>query len=185
MAKLRFRAAPTRSQSLYVKLLDNTATNGAGKTGLVAADVDATIIPYQGVPSGLTINVDLAQPDSAFQAGGFVEVSAALCPGLYRIDIDNSAFTSSPSVIICVYGSTFVDVESELQLDDTAEPTSGNVPAADAELEEKVNWLFALARNEIRQTATTQSLRNDANSGDIATSATSDTAGTFTRGEWS
>lgn len=59
------------------------------------------------------------------------------------------------------------------------------VPAATSTLADKINWLFALARNKMTQTATTQTLRNDADGADVATSATSDSAGTFTRGEWS
>lgn len=49
----------------------------------------------------------------------------------------------------------------------------------------KVDWLTALTRNTITQTATVQSLRNDANSADIASAAVSDDGTTFTRGEWS
>jgi hypothetical protein len=48
----------------------------------------------------------------------------------------------------------------------------------------KVDWLTALSRNKITQTATVQSLRNDADSADIASAAVSDDATTFTRGEF-
>ena len=46
------------------------------------------------------------------------------------------------------------------------------------------NWMGALARNKITQTATTQTLRNDADSGNLATSTVSDDGTTATRGEW-
>lgn len=58
------------------------------------------------------------------------------------------------------------------------------VPAATSTLADKINWLFVLARNRMQQTATTQTLRNDADSLTIATSTHSDSAGTYTRGEW-
>ena|SRR5688572_2675363 len=45
-------------------------------------------------------------------------------------------------------------------------------------------WVFALARNKITQTSTTQTLRNDADSGSIATSSHSDDGSTHTRNEW-
>ena len=45
-------------------------------------------------------------------------------------------------------------------------------------------WLFALARNKLTQTATTQAVRNDTDAADIATAATSDDGTTATRGEW-
>jgi hypothetical protein len=48
----------------------------------------------------------------------------------------------------------------------------------------KVDWLTALSRNKITQTATVQSLRNDGDSADIASAAVSDDGTTFTRGEF-
>lgn len=48
-----------------------------------------------------------------------------------------------------------------------------------------IGWLGALSRNRVTMTATTQTLRNDANSGDIATSTQSDDGTTYVRGEWS
>jgi hypothetical protein len=48
-----------------------------------------------------------------------------------------------------------------------------------------IGWLGALGRNKTTQTATLTTLRNDADSADIATSTVDDTAGTFTREEWS
>jgi hypothetical protein len=59
------------------------------------------------------------------------------------------------------------------------------VPAATSTLKDKINWLFALARNKLTQTTTTQTLRNDADSGNVATSTVSDDGTTATRGEWS
>ncbi|MGF1609222.1 MAG: hypothetical protein ACFCUQ_07485 [Kiloniellales bacterium] len=52
-------------------------------------------------------------------------------------------------------------------------------------LREVLGWLGALSRNKITQTSTTQTLRNDADSGDISTAAVSDDGSTFTRSEWS
>lgn len=46
-------------------------------------------------------------------------------------------------------------------------------------------WLLALARNKLTQTSDTQTLRNDADSADIATASVSDDGTTATRGEWS
>lgn len=58
------------------------------------------------------------------------------------------------------------------------------VPAATSTLKDKINWLFALSRNKITETSTTQTLRNDADGANIATAAISDDATTFTRAEW-
>lgn len=59
------------------------------------------------------------------------------------------------------------------------------VPAANAPWWTKLNFMFAKARNKITQTATTQVVRNDADSAAIATSTVSDDGTTFTRGEFS
>lgn len=70
-----------------------------------------------------------------------------------------------------------------LNVDTFVEPSGA--PAATATLVAKIGWLAALARNKITQTASTQTLRNDADDGNIATSAVSDDGSTFTRAEWS
>lgn len=58
------------------------------------------------------------------------------------------------------------------------------VPGVTASMEAALEWLFLLARNKLTQTATTQTLRNDADSGNIATSTLSDDGVTLTRGEF-
>lgn len=60
-----------------------------------------------------------------------------------------------------------------------------SVPSATSSLKDKLTWLFMLARNKMLQTSAVGTLRNDADSGDVATSTVSDDGLTFTRGEWS
>ena len=67
---------------------------------------------------------------------------------------------------------------------DEAMTESGGVPAVSASFRDAWRWIFALARNKITQTATTQTLRNDADAGNIATAAVSDDGTTATRAEW-
>lgn len=74
-------------------------------------------------------------------------------------------------------------VVDALATDTYAEP--GSVPSANVSLADKINWLFALARNKITQTSTTMTLRNDADDADIATATVSDDGSTATRGEFS
>jgi hypothetical protein len=66
-----------------------------------------------------------------------------------------------------------------------AEGEIGGAPLAGANFGDKLNWIFALSRNEITQTAGLQDLRDDATSGSIATAVVAEAAGTFTRSEWS
>ena len=54
---------------------------------------------------------------------------------------------------------------------------------ATATMPDLVAWLVAWTRNEVQQTSTTKTLRNDADSGDIATCAVSDDSTTFQRDE--
>lgn len=75
------------------------------------------------------------------------------------------------------------EVQAGLATDTYAEP--GSVPAATATLAAKIGWLFTLARNKRTTTSTTDTLRNDGDSGTIATSTISDDGTTFTRGKYS
>jgi hypothetical protein len=78
--------------------------------------------------------------------------------------------------------SVNAEVVDALATDTYAEPSAP--PAATASIAAKISWNCALARNKITQTATTQTLRNDADSGNISTAAVSDDGTTFTRAEW-
>ena len=68
--------------------------------------------------------------------------------------------------------------------DEAMVETTG-APAVTGTFRAALQWMFGLSRNKITQTATTTTLRNDADDGDLATSTVSDDATTYTRGEWS
>ena len=68
-----------------------------------------------------------------------------------------------------------------LATDTYAEPSG--VPAATSSLKDKIGFLFANARNKSTQTATTRLLRNDADTGTIATESVSDDGTTYIKGE--
>lgn len=80
-------------------------------------------------------------------------------------------------------GQVNAEVVDALSVDGYAEP--GSVPPATASLVDKLGWLFMLARNKRLTTATADKVRNDADSGDVATATLSDDGTTFTRGEYS
>lgn len=61
----------------------------------------------------------------------------------------------------------------------------GAVPGVTASVLSALQWLFLLARNKVTQTATVQTLRNDADNASIATASVSDDGTTMTRAEWS
>lgn len=58
------------------------------------------------------------------------------------------------------------------------------VPGVTGNVLEALQWIFLLSRNKIPQTATTQLLRNDADSATIGTSTVSDDGTTFIRGKF-
>ncbi len=69
-------------------------------------------------------------------------------------------------------------------LDEPITEPAGVFAWASGSLRAIIGWVGALARNRMTQTATTQTLRNDANSADLATSTHSDDTTTHVRGEW-
>jgi len=95
--------------------------------------------------------------------------------------------TTLPAQIAALNNVSAAEVNAEvldcLVTDTHAELAA--VPAATSSLKDKINWLFALARNKITQTATTQTLRNNADDGSIAASSVSDDSTTATRDKWS
>lgn len=95
--------------------------------------------------------------------------------------------TTSGGVLVSTLASQAkADVNAEVVdalATDTYAEVSG-VVAATSSLKDKINWLFALSRNKITQTSTTQTLRNDADSASLATAAVSDDGTTATRAEW-
>lgn len=75
-----------------------------------------------------------------------------------------------------------VAVDANTVLDASiAEPTA--VTGWPTTLRQATGWMFALARNRVTQTATTTTLRNDANTANIATFVTSDDNVTFVSDE--
>jgi hypothetical protein len=145
-----------------------TGTNVATPTTAGVPEVDVTHWNGTAIP--------------AVHTAGYPIVTVKDGTGTGEID------TTSGGVLVSTLATQAkADVNAEV-LDvlatDTFAEVSG-VIAATSSLKDKINWLFALTRNKLTQTATTTTLRNDADSGDRATSTTSDNGTTMTRGEWS
>ena len=68
---------------------------------------------------------------------------------------------------------------------DEAMVASTGAPAITGTMRAFMEWWATLSRNVVNQTATTTTVRNDADDGDIATSTVSDDGTTFVRGEFS
>jgi hypothetical protein len=92
----------------------------------------------------------------------------------------NTVVNALNDISVADVNAQIVDV---LTVDTFAEPSS--VPPATSTLVDMIHWNFTVSRNKLEQTSTTTTLRNDADSANIATSTVSDNGSTFTRGEYS
>lgn len=144
---------------------DNITFNGSG-----SGDVFA-------YTRGGTSNLFDAAYSTALQA----EVNAACDTALTDYDAATGAEVAALNDISAAdVNAQMLDV---LQTDTFAELAS--VPAATSSLKDKITFLFMLARNQVEQTATTQTLRADDTTTAVATASVSDDATTATKGEFS
>ena len=153
-----------------------------------------------------TTNTDMRGTDSALLAASapsnFSDLSIAASTGL--VDVTQAAadkswltatreLTSGSNIVLAkgVGVTGFNDLSAAqvnaevvdvLFVDAVAEPTSA--VAANGSLTAKLSWMCALSRNKLTQTSSTQTLRNDADSSDIASAAVTDDTVTFTRNEF-
>lgn len=106
--------------------------------------------------------------------------------GVYYLDLTSTEMNAD-IVTIVVKTSTTDAKSTVLTVPTISIPEPSGVPAfgaGGAGVENVLGWLLAHFRNRRTQTATTTTLRNDANSADIATSAISDDGTTFAAAEW-
>ena len=134
---------------------------------------------------------------AAYTSPTIAEVDSTNMAGVYSLlldeDMDIGAGNYSEEVVLVVSHAGMDPVEIVFELYDPAgsaglrstEAEVSSVPGATSSVLDRLGWLFALSKNKGTQTATTKTLRNDADSADIATSGVSKDATTFTRGKWS
>jgi hypothetical protein len=150
-------------------------------TEVAAIKTVTDALPNGGALTTITNNVAAILADTGTDG---VVVASGSKTG-YSLAADQSAVTVGTvnDLGATARGRVNAEVLDVLNVDTFAEPSA--VPAATSTLVAKIQWLFALARNKITQNATTQTLRNDADSASIGTSTVSDDGTTMTRGEWS
>jgi hypothetical protein len=155
----------SRATPAQVNTEADTALSDVGLTTTITGRIDAA------VSSRLASAGYTAPPSAATNASA---VRTELGVELARVD----AAVSTRATPVQVNA----EVVDALATDTYPEPSAP--PAATASLKDKIGWNAALARNKVTQTATTQTLRNDADSGNIGTSTVSDDGTTFTKNEW-
>ena len=106
MAKLSINAGAT-SQTVNVFIQDSSKTDGSGLTGLVynSSGLLAYYVLPQAASAAITL-ATLAAATSAWSSGGFKEIDATHCAGLYRLDVPNAAIASGRFSTIYLYGAT-------------------------------------------------------------------------------
>lgn len=149
---------------------DVAAVKGVLPAALVGGRVDASVgAMAANVLTATAINAD-AITAAKVAADVTTEITAGLATAASIAALNNlSAAQVNAEVVDCLNVDTYAE---------------SGVPAATSTLAAKIRWLGTLARNEIRQTAAVQTVRNDANSADLASSPVSDDGTTFTRGEF-
>jgi hypothetical protein len=189
-------SALTTVGSIGKLLADNINATISSRSSHTAANVrtemdsNSTQLAKLGTPAGASMSADIAAVKSDTAAiladtgtDGVVVASGSKTG--YSLAADQSAVTVGTvnDLGTTARGRVNAEVLDVLNVDTFAEPSA--VPAATSTLVAKIQWMFALARNKLTQNATTQTLRNDADSASIGTSTVSDDGTTMTRGEWS
>lgn len=188
--------APPKKNTEYIMYvaLDDWDNPGVFKSNPTLASGDAKVSKDGGALANLSTLPSVTPASSVMVK---VTLSAS------EMNADNVTVVFSDQTATTEWGDLILNLQTATnQFDDLATPSevnaevldvlttdtfaeAGSVPAATSSLKDKINWLFALARNKITQTSSTQTLRNDADDGSVGTSTVSDDGTTFTRGEWS
>lgn len=154
----------TGVHGVAIDLSDNT------DAGFYAAGNEYQAVETGAVVDGQTVNVVHASW-SIERAGGTLALIKA---GVNATQIGG----------VVPANATIGTVTTVTDLTTTANAEPAAVPAANATLASKIAWMFALARNKILQTATTQTLKADDGATTIASASIGDDGTTFTRGKF-
>lgn len=198
-------AVKAQTAAIEVDTQDLQAQVGVDGAGLTAlgdtriANLDATVssraTPAQvnteadqaladvGVTTTITGRIDAAVSSRLATAGYTAPPSAATNASAVRTELGVELARVDAAVSTrATPAEVNAEVVDALNVDTYAEPTGA--PPATASLVRKIGQNYKHLRNEVTQTATTQTLKNDGGTTDI-TATVSDDGSQFTRGEWS
>lgn len=92
----------SKKNSVLIELID--ATTGAAVTGKVAADMTISVGKWRANLDIIT-PVNLANALAVWLSSGFIQLSAARLPGLYRFDIPDNAFANDGISDVIIVGA--------------------------------------------------------------------------------
>lgn len=107
-------------QLVYVRIADSSSSTGAGLTGLAYNSSGLVCSYVRPLGSATALTLATQTVTGAHSDGGFVEVSAANLPGLYRLDLsDAMVATGVDRVVVMLSGaSNMVPCTLEIPLTD-------------------------------------------------------------------
>lgn len=167
---------------------------GGGETILVSNGITVDLLTSGKLLDGTTARTDYAALYPAFPVGyAPIIVNAPIKVTVF--DEGGGANVTGGSLVFDCWYRPITD-DGALAGDDIDEDLKTNiwskalsdissVPAITASAKDALNWLFALARNKITQTSSTQTLKKDDGTTTVGTASVSDDGTTFTRNEWS
>ncbi len=202
-AKTEATSLVHESNGWYRCLLDTTDTNTLGTLMLQIAESGALpvwheyIVLAANVFDSLIGGGDTLDVQVTGMGAGVVTAAAVATDAIDADALADNAITAATfaagaidatAIAANAIGASELAADAVAEIADAVwdeamvEPTA--VPAVTGAMRAAIAWLLARDRNKLTQTATTTTLRNDADSGNVATSTVSDDGSTFTRGEW-
>lgn len=100
------------STSITLMIVLRDSTTGLGKTALAFGDITGSYTRNRAARTAITM-ATLASASAAWSSGGFVEIDATNCPGLYRWDIPDAAFATGVRNVVISAKATGVITEHE------------------------------------------------------------------------
>lgn len=200
---MRLLRQSTASQEILLGRFVDLTDGDTAETGLTIANTDiklwkggSTVFVNKNSGGATHISdgmyyavLDATDTDTVGMLTVYVKVAGAFYVSRDYYVMEEIAYDAifAPSAAMGLSTQAKADVNAEvldvLVTDTFAEPSG--VPAGTSSLKDKLNWLFALGRNKITQTSSTQTLRNNADAANIASASVSDDGTTATRGLWS
>lgn len=179
-------AAPANTGDAFARLGAPAGASVSADIATVATYVDTEVAAIKAVTDNLPNNGALSTIQSDLD-----DLQTRLPAALVGGRMDSSVGAMAAAVITAAAIATDAIDADALAADAVTEIWAkamselATVPAVNGTVLQALEWIFLLARNKLTQTATTQTLRNDADNANLSTSTVSDDGTTFTRGEWS
>ena len=168
--KLKIKAGST-SRTVRFLVLDSTATDGSGKTG-IAYNASGLVVYYLPEGDASATQITLASGTTGtYSSGGWSEVDATYMPGIYELGLPDAVIdaTSDGSVIVMAKGATdMAPVVLEIELDaiDYQNATNAGLSNLDAAISTRSTF------DQSTQTVTTDSASRTASQADVSALAT-------------